>query len=725
MKKNRSPEVPVDDYNLDKVLDVEFRGHTLSIMPRYQEHFVARKYEDFSLNLLHTTLHEGSVFVDVGGHLGAFSLIASSLVGDSGKVTAFEPVPENRKLLQRNLKQNGYKSVDIRSEAISDESGETEFNIPWASDSAGLYEHPNAETIRKIKVKLARLDDMFSGQKVDFIKIDTEGNELKVLRGSRELIKANPDLKMLIEFNPECLASAGVADPSEYFVMLHKLGFRTFLVDENSYELVEVALPQDWPSAMQSREYANTYCVPKRLKRALISFHTSQYGGAEMVGLETARALSDLFVVDTVFPGEGPMYGEALGAGFASKIIPYISWARDHPIAPIDLKNENYLNSCAVRNLYETITTNAYDVVIGETITMPWAALASSAAHVPFVWHLHEFGNRGSLLSFDYDFDEVVKIINSLSTLVLVHSQPMREHFARHGLEEGRLEQCPLGIERPLLGKQKKKVRAEVFLMVGKLAEHKGQTEAIQAFRKFLDKGYKATLKIIGPADEPYLKEVNALIKQLNLGDHVTIKPFTKNVHKEYLAADVYLMCSRDESFGRVTAEALLRGLPVIGNGSGATPGLVKDGKNGLLYEQGNIGALAEAMERLATDEVLYKRLAHAAPGSIEDSYTPAKFKECIEEVILKATKQPARSASFIEKIVPTFAQVSAEYQHKIASEQKANQELRQQLSEMTEHGNRLSQEIKAIKDSKGWRMLTKIYTAKSKLPSKSRKRAV
>jgi glycosyltransferase involved in cell wall biosynthesis len=63
--------------------------------------------------------------------------------------------------------------------------------------------------------------------------------------------------------------------------------------------------------------------------------------------------------------------------------------------------------------------------------------------------------------------------------------------------------------------------------------------------------------------------------------------------------ADVVLMCSRSEAFGRVTIEGMLAGKPVIGSRSGATPELIQDGVTGLIYEPRNYKQLAQKIEYL------------------------------------------------------------------------------------------------------------------------------
>jgi len=161
-----------DDYDLSEKIKIKFKGMSYYVMPRYTHHYLDNDYEKFSLQILKNNLSPGSLFVDIGAHYGAYSLYAAQSA--DSKVLAIEPVAENFELLNLNVKTNDLGGlITTHNYAASDQNGEAEFNIPWASDSAGFYEHPNAETIRTQKVQMRKIDDVIGQQPVDIIKIDT------------------------------------------------------------------------------------------------------------------------------------------------------------------------------------------------------------------------------------------------------------------------------------------------------------------------------------------------------------------------------------------------------------------------------------------------------------------------------------------------------------------------------------------------------------------------
>jgi glycosyltransferase involved in cell wall biosynthesis len=99
----------------------------------------------------------------------------------------------------------------------------------------------------------------------------------------------------------------------------------------------------------------------------------------------------------------------------------------------------------------------------------------------------------------------------------------------------------------------------------------------------------------------------------------VDFVPFTQNPFPHVAGADLALMCSRGEGFGRVTVEAMKLGKPVIGARSGGTVELIRDGWNGFLYPLGDIEELGRRIHVLHRDRALLKEMgSHAREWSRE-----------------------------------------------------------------------------------------------------------
>jgi FkbM family methyltransferase len=147
-----------------------------------------------------SALRPGMCFFDVGAHYGYFSLLASHLVGQQGKVLAFEPTPDTATLLRANLR--GQAHALILERAVLDRDGPVTFNsfgVAWSAFNsiAGIRAPPELSTpaANVISVMGCRLDSIISelGVAPDMIKIDAESSELSVLTGGADtLSKCRP-----------------------------------------------------------------------------------------------------------------------------------------------------------------------------------------------------------------------------------------------------------------------------------------------------------------------------------------------------------------------------------------------------------------------------------------------------------------------------------------------------------------------------------------------------
>ncbi|MCP9440071.1 MAG: FkbM family methyltransferase [Nitrospira sp.] len=135
--------------------------------------------------LLRRVLGEGGVFVDVGANVGYFTKVASELVGTSGKVLAFEPMPAALRLLRMNTA--GLANVTVFPLALSDTSGTATFYVRKKGDTSSLS--PDSEA-SPVSVTVSTLDERLVDQpRIDLIKIDVEGSELDVLRGGQTILR--------------------------------------------------------------------------------------------------------------------------------------------------------------------------------------------------------------------------------------------------------------------------------------------------------------------------------------------------------------------------------------------------------------------------------------------------------------------------------------------------------------------------------------------------------
>lgn len=161
-------------------------------------------YEIGETKFVSNFLKEEMVVLDIGAHDGYYTLLASKKVGEKGKVIAFEPSPKERKLLHLNLKINMCKNVKVESYALSSQVGESTFYVVVGHDTGcnSLKLPRVSEPTKEIKVSTTTLDDYLKGaniNSVDFIKIDAEGAELEIFKGSKRFFEKSTHPIILCE----------------------------------------------------------------------------------------------------------------------------------------------------------------------------------------------------------------------------------------------------------------------------------------------------------------------------------------------------------------------------------------------------------------------------------------------------------------------------------------------------------------------------------------------
>jgi FkbM family methyltransferase len=194
--------------------------------------FIEQRFDTLSTARVRGFLRPGMVVVDVGAHIGYYTLLAADRVGRRGCVHAVEPCPANLVLLRQNVARFAAGRVIVHAIAAGQETAVRPFRATGSGDTSGFYEHPLAPTGALFDVQQLPLDERVAPP-VDLVKIDVEGAELEVLSGMTGLVGASPDTAFLVEWNPACLRAAG-RDPGELLAWLSDRGFHVEALDEES-----------------------------------------------------------------------------------------------------------------------------------------------------------------------------------------------------------------------------------------------------------------------------------------------------------------------------------------------------------------------------------------------------------------------------------------------------------------------------------------------------------
>ena len=152
-------------------------------------------YGEFETEIVKNEIKSDDVVIDVGAHIGYFTLLFAKLVGPKGKVFSFEPEPKNFELLKKNIEINNHFNVIAENKVVSDKNGKCILYTFETSSGANRLSKPdNNKKTKPIEVDSISLDEYFKNseftKKIKFIKIDVEGGEMDVLNSGRNLIDA-------------------------------------------------------------------------------------------------------------------------------------------------------------------------------------------------------------------------------------------------------------------------------------------------------------------------------------------------------------------------------------------------------------------------------------------------------------------------------------------------------------------------------------------------------
>ncbi len=172
---------------LTKIVTIEYFG-TLwrQLVQQYRDEIYQKYYK----------VKKGDIVVDVGAHIGTFTVRAAKTVGDGGMVVAIEPEMDNLRVLERNIRANGLNNVVIVPKGVWSRKDRLKLFIKENTSGHSFVRCRG----RFMEVEVDTLDNILRElgvNKVDFIKMIVEGAEIEAYKGMKETLKDN-DVKLAI-----------------------------------------------------------------------------------------------------------------------------------------------------------------------------------------------------------------------------------------------------------------------------------------------------------------------------------------------------------------------------------------------------------------------------------------------------------------------------------------------------------------------------------------------
>ncbi|MFZ2170253.1 MAG: FkbM family methyltransferase [Methylococcaceae bacterium] len=198
-----------------------------------------RIWEAFETEIFCRLCRHGDFILDLGANIGWYTVIASRLIGEEGRVISFEPDKTNLTLLKKNVAMSGdVGAVKLMNIALGDREENAKLFI--SENNLGDHRLFCDGTLREsINVQVRTLDSLFakSVHKPTIVKSDTQGSEARILRGAANLFKEGWRPILILEFWPFGLVKAG-DDPLELWKWLVSLEYSLYELSEGYPKLV-------------------------------------------------------------------------------------------------------------------------------------------------------------------------------------------------------------------------------------------------------------------------------------------------------------------------------------------------------------------------------------------------------------------------------------------------------------------------------------------------------
>jgi FkbM family methyltransferase len=204
------------------------------------------QYERDEIRFVRQVLKNGDSAIDVGGHIGFFTMQMAAMVGPAGRVYAYEPFDANADLLERSIAENEFGDrIRLQRAAAGAAPGTATLTFPLETlNSGGAYllrdgGAPLAGNQTKT-VPLVALDALELRRPIRFIKMDVEGAEPQVIRGATRLLKDDRPV-ILSELHPTQLERASGMTADEFLAQIRTLGYRVHQITGPSEKITSPA----------------------------------------------------------------------------------------------------------------------------------------------------------------------------------------------------------------------------------------------------------------------------------------------------------------------------------------------------------------------------------------------------------------------------------------------------------------------------------------------------
>jgi len=328
-----------------------------------------------------------------------------------------------------------------------------------------------------------------------------------------------------------------------------------------------------------------------------------------------------------ILPSNGPIIHELEIRSIPFKVFYYKWWMHKEGSPRWKWLGRRVINCFNFPRICYQILKWHCDIVYTNTITINAGLFSAIILKKSHIFHIHEFGYRDHKLIFDFGKTISLLLANKFTKHFIFISHAVADEYSKF-IERSKSKVVYQSVTvlkkmSDTLNFKKHKVQC---VIVGRLAEGKRQEDAIRAINILVKESLDIGLWIVGEGDKGYKKYLKKITKKNNIEKHVAFCGWHDNPLPFIKKADIALMCSRCEGFGRVTIEAMLMGKPVIGAKSGGTAELIQESFNGLFYTPGDYRDLAKKISFFCKHPSLIHKMGENAKQWASKQFTQERY---------------------------------------------------------------------------------------------------
>ena len=371
--------------------------------------------------------------------------------------------------------------------------------------------------------------------------------------------------------------------------------------------------------------------------------HYTELYGANLSMLNLIEGLGKYGVqAHVICPDQGDLLGALAQRGVPAAMLPFEWWVSSNRTA-LGAAKRLFQNIRNLRPIARQLARWKTDLVYSNSSVFAIGAMAAAELELPHVWHLREFGNKDYDLWPDFGSQLSRLALRTADATIFVSKALQRAFLGKralthsHVIYNGVAREAEFDQRRAAADALRGRHQPFTFVLVGRFRESKGQVIAIRAFAKVASRFPDVRLLLVGGAghtgDQSYYDHCRILANELDVVDRIAFWGYIPDPERAFLAADVALMCSRNEAMGRVTVEAMSACRPVIGYDSGGTSELIETDRTGLLYS-GDADALAECMTRYVVAPELARQHGEAGWCGARQRHSTETYAAQIYDVV-------------------------------------------------------------------------------------------